>query len=34
MTDIDKYRQGADRSAYMAREIESCEIQQFWVRTR
>jgi len=30
MADIDRYRQGADLSAYMAREIESYEIRQFW----
>ena len=31
MTDIDRYRQGAEHSAYMARKIESGEIRQFWL---
>jgi len=31
MTDIDRYRQGAEYSAHMAREADIHEIRQIWL---
>ena len=31
MTDIDRYRQGAEYSAHKAREVELHEIRQIWL---